>query len=241
MVKSPWKSGSSSLMRSTWTIAERWMRTNAPDPAPARAARSSPARRTARPRVQRDVVVGGLNPVHVREQQDDDLPAGLDRQPRQEAAARGEVVEQRQDARIDGGPAALGDARARAIDCAGEPFTGDRLEEVVEGMDLEGAQRVPVVRRHEDDGRQRSAGERTDDARIRPSPASARRAARRPARAIGRVTALRPSPDSPATSTSGRSRRSRRSRRRATGSSSTMSTRRVMASRLDACRAATAS
>ena len=45
-----------------------------------------------------------------------------------------------------------------------EPLGRDRLQEVVDGVDLEGAQRVAVERRDEDDGRRRSAFQHAQDA-----------------------------------------------------------------------------
>ncbi len=45
-----------------------------------------------------------------------------------------------------------------------EPFGRDRLQEIVDGVDLEGAQRIAVERRDEDDGRRRSSFQHAQDA-----------------------------------------------------------------------------
>ena len=104
------------------------------------------------------------------------------------------------------------DVPQRAIERRLKPLVAERLEEVVDGVRVECAQRVLVVRRHEDDlghrKRRRVAHERGRGRRSRRAPASARRGTsdareRRPARPRGWPRAPRRRPRSSPTARPG--------------------------------------
>src|ERR1044071_7186178 len=113
--------------------------------------------------VELDVVVVGLDPVHVRRVDEDDAAARLDHEARQVAALlsrrgdRGLFVR----AAPEEGAQALGqtlrlaqlDVRLRARERLAEPLVGEGLEQVVERVHLERLERVGVVGGDEDDGR----------------------------------------------------------------------------------------
>src|SRR5436305_9701907 len=98
--------------------------------------------------MQRDVVVGRFDPVDLRGVEDDRLLASWDEKARTRHFAFGEELG---DAMID--LATLPPARTllRARQRLGETAVVERLEQVIERVDLEGADGVAVVRGDKDD------------------------------------------------------------------------------------------
>ena len=99
-------------------------------------------------------------------------------------------------------PAAGGAWRGQGV---GEALVVERLEQVVEGVDLEGAQGVAVVGGDEDHGRGRAAGGRSAASTSKPfisGICTSRKTRSGRSRRIA-ATASRPAPASPTTSTSG--------------------------------------
>ena len=118
-----------------------------------------------RARVHDHVLIGCLNPIDVVEVHERDAFAVGHRQARQRrgrglTALRGR---REQTAGPLHGPA-LVDAQARAIERREKAGLVERLEHVVDGADLEGAERVVVERRHEDGGRNAGGAERVNHA-----------------------------------------------------------------------------
>src|SRR6266487_2743725 len=99
-------------------------------------------------RMQLHVLAVGFDPVDLARLQERHLAAGADHQPIEREVARGEGVEQRFES-----PVALVAQRvAHPRERFGEALGLDRFEQVIDGVEVEGAQRVLVVGGDEDDG-----------------------------------------------------------------------------------------
>lgn len=92
-------------------------------------------------------VVRRAQPIYVGQLEDLHASVGADRQSGQVRPARRQVAQQRRQTRT----ALLREALPRVRQCFTQAILLHRLEHVVEGVHAEGAQRVLVERRHEDD------------------------------------------------------------------------------------------
>jgi hypothetical protein len=115
--------------------------------------------------VQPHVVAGGVHPVDLVGPDEKDAAAGLDDDAVGRLSGFGlQILHHRQQPLAEIAGTLPFQALARALQRAQEPRPVERLQQVVERMDLEGAQRVLVVGGREDDHRQALRRERADDA-----------------------------------------------------------------------------
>ena len=101
-----------------------------------------------RPGVKRHVVIGRLHPVDVRPVDQDDALAGADRDPCRTTGLRAKMIEQRIEPVV--ALVAL-EPFARTRQRHAKPIARERLQQIVDRMDVEGLQRVPIERGDEHD------------------------------------------------------------------------------------------
>ncbi len=151
-MKSPWVSDTSSATRSSCTIADRWMRANWCAIQPALQRRERAAQQVLiPPDVKRHVVVGRFNPVDVGPIDHDDALAAADGDATGRPGPGPQLLQQR------GQPiAALPPAQAvlRASQRQLEPLACERLQQVVDRMEIERPKRVSIEGRDENHCRQ---------------------------------------------------------------------------------------
>ena len=151
---SPWKSGCSSLIRSMFTMAVRWMRMK-------RAGSSfasiplivSRSRWHSLADVKADVVPRGLDPVDLFGAQEEQPPGRLDDEPLEVALGCLQVLEQGEQPLARRRRASGLHGLARPVQGLLEALLVEGLEQVVHRVDLEGLEGVLVVGRDEDDDR----------------------------------------------------------------------------------------
>ena len=115
-----------------------------------------------RPDVQADVVAGGFDPVDLVHPQEEQPSGRLDHQTVGARLIPAQVLDQGEQAPAQVAGFVALDLLARALQGLGEALAVERLEDVVEGADLEGLQGVLVVRGDEDHQRHALRPDRVD-------------------------------------------------------------------------------
>ena len=150
-----------------------------------------------RPHVQLDVVVGGLNPIDIRPVDDDDPVAARYGHAGRRPRGSPELLQQGRQPPI---ALARGEVRLRALERGAEALLAERLQQVVDRVEVERPQRVAVERGHEDHRRAASpAGRASSTAKPSSSGICTSRNTRSGASVAIASTAAAPSPHSPTT------------------------------------------
>ena len=103
--------------------------------------------------VQLDVVAGRFNPVDLVRAHEKDASAGFDDEPLETLRGRLQILNELEQASLEISVRAPLELLTGSPERLREPISIERLEQVVERVHVERAQRVVVERRHEDDER----------------------------------------------------------------------------------------